>query len=128
MAKMTLDELRKLRGEKKAEMAKRDSSGKTIQVIVGMGTCGISAGAKLTVDAFINEVNKQGLGSQVLVKQSSCMGMCSREPTVEIIVPGMTDVIYGDVKADVVPKVVKEHIIDRKEISDMVVARRGAGI
>jgi NADP-reducing hydrogenase subunit HndB len=125
MAKMTLDELRKLRGEKKAEMENRDFSGKTIQVVVGMGTCGISAGAKLTVDAFIKELEKKGLGNQAVVKQTSCMGMCSREPTVELIVPDMAPVIYGDVKAEVVSRVVEEHIVGKKIIPELVVARRG---
>ena len=48
MAKLTLEDLRRMRGEKQQAMAMRESSGKDIQVVVGMGTCGIAAGAKET--------------------------------------------------------------------------------
>ena len=53
MAKMTLEELRKLRDNKKSEIQKRDIAGKDAQIIVGMGSCGIAAGAKTVLDAFL---------------------------------------------------------------------------
>ena len=56
MGKMTLEELRAIRSSVKSELLKRDSEGKSVQVIVGMGTCGIAAGAKATLDAFIKEI------------------------------------------------------------------------
>ena len=46
MAKMTLEELRKLRESTQQQIKKRETDGKTAQIIVGMGTCGIAAGAK----------------------------------------------------------------------------------
>ena len=62
MAKMTLEQLRKLREEKKGEMVRREVEGKKIQIIVGMGTCGIAAGAKQTFDAIVKAVDETRLG------------------------------------------------------------------
>jgi NADP-reducing hydrogenase subunit HndB len=128
MAKMTLDDLRRLRGEKKNELAQRTADGKTVQVLVGMGTCGIASGAKETLDAFIAEIDRRGMGGQVVVRQTACMGLCSHEPTVEIIAPDMPTVIYGDVKADVVPQVVKLHIVNKKLLDSLVMTRRTSAV
>ena len=89
MAKMSLDDLRKLRDDKKNDLRKRDAEGKEIQIIVGMGTCGIAAGAKETLDAFITALDENKLVDTCLVRQTGCMGLCHSEPTVEVAVPGM---------------------------------------
>jgi NADP-reducing hydrogenase subunit HndB len=109
MGKMTLEELRKLRDSKRAELRKREITGKDIQVIVGMGTCGIASGAKNTLAAFIKALDEGHLGD-VLVRQTGCMGLCHSEPTVEVVVPGMPKVIYGKVDAGVAEEIVKKHI------------------
>ena len=59
MAKLTLDDLRKLRAEKQKLMEKRDPSNKDAQIIVAMGTCGIAAGAKATFGAILDELEKR---------------------------------------------------------------------
>ena len=94
MAKLTLADLRKMREEKQQAMEMRDASNKDVQVIVGMGTCGIAAGAKDTFTALVNTINEKGL-TNVLIRQTGCMGLCHSEPTVEVVVPGMPTVIYG---------------------------------
>jgi NADP-reducing hydrogenase subunit HndB len=126
MAKMTLEELRKLRSEKKGELEQRETDGKTVQVLVGMGTCGIASGAKDTLEAFIREVEAKGLGGKVVVRQTACMGLCSHEPTVEILSPDMEPVIYGDVKSDVVPKIVDSHIVNKKQVEHLVQTQRSS--
>lgn len=119
MAKLNLDDLRKLRDAKKGEMQKRETEGKDVEIIIGMGTCGIAAGAKDALDAFIDELDKKGI-SNVLVKQTGCMGFCANEPTVEIRVPQMTATIYGNVDAAVARRIVNDHIVNRKLVSDHV--------
>lgn len=128
MAKMSLEELRKLRGEKQNELKRRDTDGKTMQIIVGMGTCGIAAGAKDTLDAFIGELTKNGLVEYAIIRQTGCMELCAHEPTVELIVPDMPTVIYGNVKADKVAEIVKSHIVEKKLVDNMVVNRPSADI
>lgn len=118
MAKLTLADLKKIRDEQNKEMTRRDTD-KDIQVVVGMGTCGIAAGAKDTFSAFIDELDKSNI-SDVVVKQTGCMGFCAIEPTVRVIVPGMPDTIYNKVSADVARKIVKDHIIGKKLVDEHV--------
>ena len=98
MAKMTLEELRKLRAGEKQALSNREIEGKEVQVIIGMGTCGIAAGAKETMDGFVNTINANGL-KNVTIRQTGCMGLCYAEPTVEVKMAGMADTIYGNVDA-----------------------------
>ena len=119
MAKMTLEDLRKLREEKKKVLDRRDVSGNDIVIIIGMGTCGIAAGAKDSLEAFLDEIDKKGLG-HVTVKQTGCMGLCYVEPTVEVKVPGMPDTIYGKVDADTARKIVDEHIMSKKLVNNHI--------
>ena len=122
MAKLTLADLKKMREEKQKAMEMRDSSNKDVQVIVGMGTCGIAAGAKETFTALIDTLSEKGL-TNVLVRQTGCMGLCHSEPTVEVVVPGMPTVIYGNVDAATAKDVVEKHIIGRQLIDDKILDR-----
>ena len=123
MAKMTLDDLRKLRSQVQSDLKRRDSEGKSIQVIVGMGTCGIASGAKLILDKFITLLNEKGIAENAIIRQTGCMGHCENEPTVEIIVPDMPKVVYGNVKESTVEKIVNEHIINKKPVEDLIIAK-----
>ena len=125
---MTLEELRKLRGNVKSEIEKRDTEGKTIEVIVGMGTCGIASGAKETFNAFVKEIDARGMGKTVLLRQTGCMGMCANEPTVEVVVPGMPRVIYGNVKADIAKDIVEQHLVGHKLLDKLILDRPAADI
>ena len=123
MAKMTLDDLRKLRSQVQSDLKRRDSEGKTIQIIVGMGTCGIASGAKIILDKFITLLNEKGIAENAIIRQTGCMGHCENEPTVEIIVPDMPKVFYGNVKENTVEKIVEEHIINKKPVEDLIIAK-----
>jgi NADP-reducing hydrogenase subunit HndB len=128
MAKMSLEQLRLLREEKKRDLAKREAEGKEIQVIVGMGTCGIAAGAKRTYDAIAEEVAAAGLSGQVVIRQTGCMGLCYVEPTVEVAVPGMPDVIYGKMTSEFAKELVSKHFVGRRLLDDHIFDRPAADI
>ena len=128
MAKMSLEDLRNLRDAKKNDLRKRDAEGKEIQVIVGMGTCGIAAGAKQTLDAFITGLDEYKLVDTVLVRQTGCMGLCHSEPTVEVIAPGMPVVIYGRVDAAVAKEIIQKHIIGKELVSGHILDRPAVDI
>ncbi|MFO7848507.1 MAG: (2Fe-2S) ferredoxin domain-containing protein [Spirochaetia bacterium] len=127
MAKMTLEELRELRGKQKKELNKRSTENKEIEIIVGMGTCGIAAGAKETLDAFVEELEEQELDN-VKVTQTGCMGLCYAEPTVEVLVPDMPNIIYGDVDTEVARKIVRKHILGKSLVNEHVYDRPAADI
>ncbi|MDR0307787.1 MAG: (2Fe-2S) ferredoxin domain-containing protein [Chitinispirillales bacterium] len=127
MGKISLADLKKLREVKKNELSRRDSEGKSVHIIVGMGTCGIAAGAKEAFNAFLDEIDAKGL-TDVTVTQTGCIGLCNVEPTVEVQMPGMPDIIYGNVKADVAKRIVNEHLIERKLLDGHVVDKPAADI
>jgi NADP-reducing hydrogenase subunit HndB len=127
MAKMTLEELRSLRDAKKKEMTQRDGSEKSAQIIIGMGTCGIAAGAKEAFDAFLDELGSHDI-KDTRITQTGCMGLCFSEPTVEVAVPDMPRVIYGNVDAEVARRIVREHIIEKKLVSDHIFDKPAADI
>lgn len=127
MAKMTLEDLRKLRETKRRELDMRDAENKTIQVIVGMGTSGIAAGAKDTLAAFLRELEEQGI-SNVSLRQTGSLGLDHAEPTVEIRMPDMPTVIYGKVSPGVAAKIVRKHIVGKSLINDHIYDRPAADI
>ena len=127
MVKMTLEELRNLRDSKKKEMTQRDSSDKSAQIIIGMGTCGIAAGAKEAFDAFLDELSSHEI-KDTKITQTGCMGLCFSEPTVEVDVPGMPRVIYGNVDDKVARRIVREHIIEKSLVSDHIFDKPAADI
>ena len=128
MAKMSLEDLRKMRDATQQQIKKRETEGKIAQIIVGMGTCGIAAGAKATLDAFVKELDDRGMGGDVIIRQTGCMGLCQSEPTVEVIVPGMPNIIYGGVNAAVAKGIVEKHLIQKELLNDRIIDRPAADI
>ena len=128
MARMTLDELRALRESKRQDMARRDVEGKDIQIIVGMGTCGIAAGAKQTFDAIVDALQKHGIENRVLIRQTGCMGLCYVEPTVEVVVPEVPTVIYGKMTHEMAEDLVVKHLIEHSLLDNHILDRPAADI
>ncbi|WP_320129576.1 (2Fe-2S) ferredoxin domain-containing protein [uncultured Sphaerochaeta sp.] len=127
MGKMTLEDLRKLRETKQSALQKRDIEGKDCQIIIGMGTCGIAAGAKVVLDSFLQILDEKKI-TNVSVTQTGCMGLCYVEPTIEVLVPGMPDVIYGNVDVATAKKIVEQHIIGKQLVTDHLFDRPAADI
>lgn len=108
--KLSRDDFKKLRDEcKRAASPKGEQAKATITVLIGMGTCGIAAGAKAALEAFNDELAKNPM-TQVVVRQTGCMGLCHSEPTVEVRMHGMPETVYGCVTAEVARRIVQEHI------------------
>lgn len=128
MAKMSLEDLRKLREQTQQQIKKRETDDKIAQIVIGMGTCGIAAGAKETLDAFVKEVDDKKMGGEVVIRQTGCMGLCQNEPTVEIIMPGMPSIIYGRVDAAVAKGIVEKHIMRKELLDDLIIDRPAVDI
>lgn len=127
MSKLTLQELRRLREDKRKQSKRALDSGGETRIVVGMATCGIAAGAEATADAIRQEAGRLGLSS-VTVSQSGCMGLCHSEPTVEVAVPGMPAVIYGGVDAEMGKKIVAEHVKGGRLLDNAIFDRPSADI
>ena len=114
----SVEELVNLEKQAKARLAKQE---KKIQVKVHLGTCGISSGANKVLEAFVREVESREL-SDVAVLRAGCIGLCGCEPTVTIIAPGEEKVIYQDLNADKVPRIVEEHLVGGKPVKEWTLA------
>jgi len=114
-----LDELRKLRDQVQGELTSRVETGTTI--IIGMGTCGIAAGARETMRAVIEELHKRDIEAHV--KTVGCIGMCAREPLIDIEQAGQPRVTYGNITADRVSELIEQHLVNGQIVQDWVVGR-----
>ncbi|MBQ6078082.1 MAG: (2Fe-2S) ferredoxin domain-containing protein [Clostridia bacterium] len=112
----TLEELAQIRDRMKNKVALREGSGE-IRVVVGMATCGIAAGARPVLNAFVEQVADQNLGDRVTVTQTGCIGMCRFEPIVEVFEGDKERVTYVKVKPEMVPEIIKEHLIGGKPVT-----------
>lgn len=116
----TREELQALRERAKAALAVRDNEGGP-RVVVAMGTCGIAAGAREVMTALLEDLAQRGL-TQVTVSQTGCMGLCDREPVVEIHTPGQATVTYGRVTPQVMRRIVADQIVNEQVVTEYVIA------
>ncbi len=120
MPKMkTLEDLKRVREEAQQSMKIRMDTGTTI--IVGMGTCGIAAGARDTMHAIMEELAKRKIDAHVTTV--GCIGMCVKEPLVDIEQAGQPRVTYANVKPDMVPQLIEQHLIKNQPVAEWVVGR-----
>ncbi|MEL7602354.1 MAG: (2Fe-2S) ferredoxin domain-containing protein [Bacillota bacterium] len=97
---------------------RKDAEG--TRVVVGMATCGIAAGARPVLTAFMDEVAKRNL-QNVIVAQTGCIGVCRLEPIVEVYKPGEEKVTYVKMTPDMVGRVVTEHIVNGKVVDEYTI-------
>lgn len=112
----SLDDLKRIREEALKKQSLKATSGKT-EVIVGMGTVGIAAGARETLKAIMDMIEKENL-SDIIVRQTGNIGLDSFEPIVQVVVPGADKVTYGRVNPEMAQKIIKDHVIDGNIVSE----------
>ena len=118
MAIKSLEDLRKIKAAAKQQTETRKLNEK--QIIIGMGTCGIAAGARPVMEGFKEEIGKRGL-NDVTVSQTGCIGMCRLEPMVDVYVPGREKVTYVHMSPDKVGRVVAEHIVNGRPVAEYTI-------
>jgi NADP-reducing hydrogenase subunit HndB len=116
----SLEDLRKVKEQAKDLTSAR--SGGKMRIIIGMGTCGIAAGARDIMTAILAELDKRGL-KEVTVETTGCIGMCQKEPLVDIIRPGEPRITYGNVEPKDAARIVAEHLVNGNVVEDKVVGR-----
>ena len=115
----SLDELRELRTRLKQDIKARTETSTTITV--GMGTCGIAAGAREVMQAFLNELAVRKIDAHVVT--TGCIGMCSKEPLVDIQQGDGPRITYGNIHPTKVPRIIEEHLTQGKVVSEWVVGQ-----
>lgn len=118
----SLDDLRKIKERVQEDIKLREGK-EMIKIIVGMGTCGINAGAREIMNTIIDEIEKRNLHN-VAVTQTGCIGLCTNEPLVDVVVPGQAIVTYGQVSKDKIKKIISQHVVNGKPIPEWILHTR----
>lgn len=116
----SLEDLRKIKEQARDLTAAR--SGGKVKIIIGMGTCGIAAGAREIMTAVLEELDKRGL-RDVVVETTGCIGMCQKEPLLDVIRPGEPRITYGNVRVEDVSMIIAEHVVNGRVVEEKVVGR-----
>jgi len=116
----SLEDLKALREKLQSDIRVRENDG--TKIIIGMGTCGIAAGAREIMAAVLDELAVRKL-KNVQVQQTGCIGMCEKEVLVDVVRPGEPRITYGNVKPVDVKRIIADHVINGRIIEDLVVGK-----
>ena len=116
----SLAELEAIRQRTLEKVAMRKEGDDAVRVVVGMATCGIAAGARPVLTAFLEEIEKRDL-KNITVAQTGCIGVCRLEPIVEVYMPGKEKVTYCKVKPEQVARIVSEHIVNGNPVVEYTI-------
>ena len=117
----SLEELMAIKQKMQNKVAVRNAENDNVRVVVGMATCGIAAGARPVLNAFVEGVNEAGLATKVSVTQTGCIGLCQYEPIVEIYEKDKDKVTYIKMTAEKAKEVVEKHLKGGKVISEYTI-------
>ena len=117
----SIEELMAIRDKTRKNMTVREDTGDSkIRVVVGMATCGIAAGARPVLNAFVDEIAKRDVKG-VSVQQTGCIGMCQYESIVEVIEHGKEKVTYVKMTPEKAVRVVNDHIVNGNPVAEFTV-------
>jgi NADP-reducing hydrogenase subunit HndB len=120
MARLSIDDLKKIREDAKRTLTLRSGEARA-KVVVHMGTCGISAGAREVMGALLKAIEDRKI-TDVIVTTSGCAGLCSREPMATVEIAGQAPVKYVDLKPETMVRVLQDHVIGGKIVTDHALA------
>ena len=107
-------DLQALHKRAKVDLQGRGEAG--TRIVVGMGTCGIAAGARETMEAILEELEQRHLDAEVTTV--GCIGICSREPLVDVEQAGRPRVTYANVHPEMVPRLIAEHLGEGEAVQE----------
>ncbi len=117
----SLAELQAIRDKMKSKVVLREGTSE-VRVVVGMATCGIAAGARPVLNAFVEAVNESGLTGTVTVSQTGCIGICQLEPVVEVYEAGNVKTTYVKMTPEKAKTVVEKHLKGGKVVADFTIS------
>ncbi len=120
MPRLSIDDLKKIRDQAKRTLTLRSGEARA-RITMHLGTCGISAGAREVMGALLKEIEKLNI-TDVIVTTSGCAGLCSREPMATVELRDQPPVKYVDLKPEKIVRVLKEHVMEGKIVTDFALA------
>ncbi len=116
----SLEELKAIKAKMQDKVAIRTNSGEA-RIVVGMATCGIAAGARPVLNAFVEGITEAGLADEIIVTQTGCIGICQYEPVVEIYTKDAEKVTYVKMTAERAKEVIEKHIKGGKVVTEYTI-------
>ena len=117
----SLAELQAIKDRMKEKVILREGVNQ-VRVVVGMATCGIAAGARPVLNAFVEAVSKNGLSDTVTVSQTGCIGICQFEPVVEVFEAGNKKTTYVKMTPEKALQVVEKHLKGGNAVAEYTIA------
>ena len=117
MPKLTLEDLKRKREEAKKTVILREGGPYKAKVTVHMGTCGIAAGARKVMDALLKEIEERDI-RDVIISNSGCAGLCSREPMATVEIVGKAPVKYVDLDGEKMKRIFEEHVLGENVVTE----------
>lgn len=90
------------------------------KVTVHLGTCGIAAGARDVLSAFLYQKENRKI-TDILITTSGCAGLCSREPMATVELLDSPPVKYADLTGDKTVKIFEEHILGGRMVKEYAI-------
>lgn len=119
----SIADIKAIREQMQSQIVVRDKeTTDEIRIVVGMATCGISAGARPVFNALVDEVSKRGLHN-VKVSRTGCLGMCRLEPIVEVYVPGKEKVTYCHMDEEKAKNIIASHIVNGNVCTEYLIGK-----
>lgn len=118
--KKSIAELNAIREKMQDTIQLRKENEDNIRVVIGMATCGIAAGARPVLAAFVDEVGRRSL-KNVTVTQTGCIGVCRLEPIVEVFEPGREKVTYVKMNEKKAKQIVSEHLVNHRVVTEYTI-------
>jgi len=115
----SLEDLKHFREAIIEERQRRAGPGR-IELIVSMGSCGIAAGALEVLRELEHQISAHRL-SDIVVSKTGCVGLCSHEPILEVIVGDTPKVTYGKVTPELIKIILREHILGGKVVEEFAI-------
>jgi NADP-reducing hydrogenase subunit HndB len=115
----SLEDLKRIREEALQKRDAKATSGQK-EVIVGMGTVGIAAGARETLKAILDYIETESVPG-IVVRQTGNIGLDSWEPVVQVVIGSDPKVSYGKVTPEIAKQILKEHVVGGKVVKQYVV-------
>jgi NADP-reducing hydrogenase subunit HndB len=115
----SIEDLKRIREETQHSLKVRLETG--TRIIIGMGTCGIAAGARDVMHAILEELDKRSIEAHV--ETVGCIGMCASEPLVDIEQAGQPRITYGKVNPNMVPRLIEEHLVNGRVVEEWAIGR-----
>lgn len=121
MAKISIEDLKKIKEKEKSKMVLREGAFRA-KITVHMGTCGIAAGARDIMQFFRDEIAKRNL-LDIMLTNSGCAGLCSKEPMITVELQDQSPVKYGPLDKTKALRIFDEHVMEGNTVEGLAIAR-----